>query len=377
MTRHQFHAFISHASEDKEAVARPLAEILKARGWRVWIDEAELRVGDSLEGRINEALTLCRYGVVILSPAFFEKQWTQRELKGLAAKEVGSGTTVVLPVWHDITYEDLLERAPVLADRFGIRTTKGLDAVADALVRVFDEEAERRRPELLPPARRGQAGGEAPPPGLDAQSSGRPELRLRAWLRAHLLPPVAAGLLTALILAAAAIGFGFLRDDELPAPPDRPTNVEPFGALDGPTHVRILKRRDVLAAYVVADQVAHRIPGAEIYNCSVEYYPVQWDVDDREWQEQIERAGDDARCPVGIEPVITPKLITGGYVLRERRRPGRPTEMWLVVDGQRAPIPDRPTFECLTRRYLMWDYVGSGEIRTFPLHKTQRRARCP
>lgn len=86
--------FISHASEDKEAVARPLADELKARGFRVWLDEFELRLGDSLRAKIDEGLRVSRFGVVILSPAFFSKRWPQQELNGLAAREMSGGRKV-------------------------------------------------------------------------------------------------------------------------------------------------------------------------------------------------------------------------------------------------------------------------------------------
>jgi hypothetical protein len=48
--------FISHASEDKDTVARPLSKALEARGWSVWLDELELTIGDSLSGSIDAAL---------------------------------------------------------------------------------------------------------------------------------------------------------------------------------------------------------------------------------------------------------------------------------------------------------------------------------
>jgi TIR domain len=59
--------FISHASEDKDTVARPLSRALVARGWFVWLDELELTIGDSLSGRIDAALARSRFGVVVLS----------------------------------------------------------------------------------------------------------------------------------------------------------------------------------------------------------------------------------------------------------------------------------------------------------------------
>lgn len=128
-----FDLFVCHASEDKADVARPLARELRGRGLRVWLDELELTVGDSLNERIEWALARTRFGVVILSPAFFAKRWPQRELAGLAAKEIDGGVKVILPVWHDVDYHYIVERAPVLADRLGALTVDGLPKVADMI----------------------------------------------------------------------------------------------------------------------------------------------------------------------------------------------------------------------------------------------------
>jgi hypothetical protein len=47
--------FISHASEDKATVARPLAFRLQQLGLHVWMDETQLRIGDSLRLIIDKA----------------------------------------------------------------------------------------------------------------------------------------------------------------------------------------------------------------------------------------------------------------------------------------------------------------------------------
>jgi hypothetical protein len=122
--------FIAHASEDKESVARPLAEALTARGYSVWLDELKLTIGDSLSRQIDSALARTRFGIVILSPAFFSKEWPQRELAGLAARELDTGSKVILPVWHDIDHEFIVKRSPVLADRLGAPTSAGIENVA-------------------------------------------------------------------------------------------------------------------------------------------------------------------------------------------------------------------------------------------------------
>ena len=128
--------FVSHASEDKDAVARPLAELLRQAGMKVWLDENELTVGDSLSRKIDEGLAESRYGVVILSRRFFGKAWPPQELSGLVARQVG-GPKVILPVWHEIDKNFILRYSPTLADSLGVSTQIGLERVATELLRAM------------------------------------------------------------------------------------------------------------------------------------------------------------------------------------------------------------------------------------------------
>jgi len=119
-----YDVFISHATEDKDEVVRPLAEDLRSRSLRVWYDEYELKVGDSLRRKIDHGLATSRFGVVVLSRAFFEKGWSQYELDGLVSREMGSGEQLILPVWHNITKDELLRRSPSLVDKVALRTAE-------------------------------------------------------------------------------------------------------------------------------------------------------------------------------------------------------------------------------------------------------------
>ncbi|MBA3562437.1 MAG: TIR domain-containing protein [Gammaproteobacteria bacterium] len=122
-TRRKEHdAFISHASEDKEKFVRPLAEALRAEEFDVWYDEFSLTVGDSLRRSIDQGLASSRYGIVVLSSAFFEKNWPQYELDGLVAKEM-SGQKVILPIWHKVTKDQVLAYSPSLADKVAINSS--------------------------------------------------------------------------------------------------------------------------------------------------------------------------------------------------------------------------------------------------------------
>jgi hypothetical protein len=128
--------FISHASEDKDDVARPLADKLIEHGLKVWYDEYTLTVGDSLRRSIDRGLASSRYGLVILSPHFFEKEWTQKELDGLVAREDGSEKRI-LPVWHKVGRKDVAAFSPMLADKLAVSTAKGLNHVVTEIMRVF------------------------------------------------------------------------------------------------------------------------------------------------------------------------------------------------------------------------------------------------
>lgn len=133
---HDYDCFLSHASEDKEAIARPLYEGLKSAGLAVWFDEAVLELGDSLRTKIDEGLARCRFGIVILSPTFFTKQWPQRELDGLVARETASGEKAILPIWHDLDQRDVARHSPTLADRVACRSAEGVDALVRQIVSV-------------------------------------------------------------------------------------------------------------------------------------------------------------------------------------------------------------------------------------------------
>ncbi|HUF99820.1 MAG TPA: DUF1883 domain-containing protein, partial [Ilumatobacter sp.] len=85
-TMAEYDVFISHASEDKDAVARPLAVALQAAGVSVWFDEFTLRIGDSLRRNIDHGIAKSRFGLVVLSNAFFAKGWPQYELDGLVTR---------------------------------------------------------------------------------------------------------------------------------------------------------------------------------------------------------------------------------------------------------------------------------------------------
>ena len=133
----EYDVFISHASEDKDKVVRPLAHALSDGGLKVWYDEFELRIGDSLRRKIDTGLSRSRFGVVVLSRSFFSKGWTNYELDGLVTRSV-TGEQILLPIWHDITKQELMEFSPSLADKVARSTaTHTIEEIAREIIDVI------------------------------------------------------------------------------------------------------------------------------------------------------------------------------------------------------------------------------------------------
>ncbi|WDF60573.1 DUF1883 domain-containing protein [Flavobacterium sp. KACC 22758] len=118
----EYDVFISHASEDKDEVVRPLAHALKLEGLKVWYDEFELKIGDSLRRKIDKGLATSKFGIVVLSKNFIQKGWTNYELDGIITKSI-SGEQIVLPIWHEITKKEVIDFSPSLADKLARNTS--------------------------------------------------------------------------------------------------------------------------------------------------------------------------------------------------------------------------------------------------------------
>jgi len=132
----QYDVFISHASEDKDGFVRPFAEKLIVAGVRPFYDEMTLVWGDSLRRRIDEGLARSRFGVVVLSKSFFAKEWPQRELDGLVQLEM-QGQARILPIWHEISKDEVTRFSPLLADKLALSTTLlTVDEIVAKLVEV-------------------------------------------------------------------------------------------------------------------------------------------------------------------------------------------------------------------------------------------------
>ncbi|MFB6720555.1 toll/interleukin-1 receptor domain-containing protein [Kribbella sp. NPDC056345] len=128
--------FISHASEDKDELVRPLAAALRRTGVTVWYDEYTLTAGDSLSRSIDAGLSVTQFGLVVLSRHFMSKPWPEYELRGLTAREISGTGKVIIPLWHGVGREDVLRFSPTLADKFALTTAgRELDDLVTEILR--------------------------------------------------------------------------------------------------------------------------------------------------------------------------------------------------------------------------------------------------
>ena len=79
----EYDVFISHASEDKDEIVRPLANTLVEKGVKVWYDEFEMKIGDSLRRKIDKGLANSRFGIVVISKDFIKRDGLIMSLTGL------------------------------------------------------------------------------------------------------------------------------------------------------------------------------------------------------------------------------------------------------------------------------------------------------
>lgn len=119
MTKNPSHydVFISYAKEDSD-FAQNLVKALKAKNISVWYDQGELRLGDSILRRIEDGLEHSEFFLLLLSPEYFKKPWTQFE-RGVALGRFGKGR--ILPVFlKHFEHKELIRIASSIADTVGI-----------------------------------------------------------------------------------------------------------------------------------------------------------------------------------------------------------------------------------------------------------------
>jgi len=132
-----YDVFISHAYEDKEDFVKPLADKLIENNVEVWYDEYTLSLGDRLRRSIDKGLSESTYGIVVFSNNFFNKSWSQYELDGLLQLQSLTVAKRILPIWHNITKEEIIKYSPPLADLYAISSNQDIELIVEKILNVI------------------------------------------------------------------------------------------------------------------------------------------------------------------------------------------------------------------------------------------------
>lgn len=117
----QYDFFCSYAKLDGYETARAVCDNLESLGASVWFDDDAMKVGRSMSRAMDLGLARSRAGIVVVTPAYLAGRfWPERELGALLHKDI------VVPVLHNVTFEQLGDVSPFLADTKGF-TTAGED----------------------------------------------------------------------------------------------------------------------------------------------------------------------------------------------------------------------------------------------------------
>lgn len=119
-TKYSF--YISYAHDDGATVAQSLYEELITYNLGVWFDKNEILTGDNIRKTIDKGLSESKYGIVILTESYFKKAWTNYELDALTQRQMVEDK-IILPIWHNITKEEVMKYSPALASLMALKTS--------------------------------------------------------------------------------------------------------------------------------------------------------------------------------------------------------------------------------------------------------------
>lgn len=144
-----YDVFISHASEDKDAFVRPLAECLERIGLSVWYDEFTITWGDRIRDNIDNGLANSKLSIAVISKPYLQKYWAQYEFDGIFQKEQRDNKIYLLPIWHEISKEQIQGHSLTLADRHAISTSDySIEDIANKVKIILDRSNEVESPHI-------------------------------------------------------------------------------------------------------------------------------------------------------------------------------------------------------------------------------------
>ncbi|MDP8220948.1 MAG: toll/interleukin-1 receptor domain-containing protein [Candidatus Stygibacter frigidus] len=130
-------AFISYDYSAKSDVVVPLVQRLIKEGIVIWYDDFEIKIGDSIHDKIQSGLSKCDKCILIISPEYIKnKKWAKREFDSITALEIQSGKNRILPIWHNVAQEEVMQLSLHLGNIKALKTDN-FDKLVGSLIKVL------------------------------------------------------------------------------------------------------------------------------------------------------------------------------------------------------------------------------------------------
>lgn len=111
-----YSVFVSHASDDKIEYVDDLVKEIKQLGISVFYDSDVIHWGDNLKEVIDAGLNNCSLAVIVISPSYFGREWTEYEIKALLKRQDSEKNNLILPILYHVSKEEFNKHYPTLKD---------------------------------------------------------------------------------------------------------------------------------------------------------------------------------------------------------------------------------------------------------------------
>ena len=119
---------------DKEEYISKLSDKLESKEIKVFEDVKIFKIGQSQTDMMNMGISNSKFVVVFLSPNFINGGWTDYEFKSFLNREINEKRIIILPIWHDVSFEDVKNYNPYLVDKFALDTKKySMDEIVESI----------------------------------------------------------------------------------------------------------------------------------------------------------------------------------------------------------------------------------------------------
>lgn len=130
----QYDVFISHANKDKLAYVEELYSTVESLGINIFYDKKVIAWGDNWKQTILNGTDSSEFAIIVISKNFFDREWTEKELKMFLTRQNETGQKIILPLLYDVTVDEFKAKYPELEEIQCIETKNCTKEMATILL---------------------------------------------------------------------------------------------------------------------------------------------------------------------------------------------------------------------------------------------------